>query len=201
LNAHRSTTLSILRRSQDPSLLQSLQRATQTLATSLVSLLSLLTGVASTHSHFQLLQGLVENAVSLSRLMKVQRAVIRTFQFSVSDGDGDKGTWFDAKTMEDIGHNDDDSEDDDEADYDEDHGADHENKSVSSRTTNGAEGPPTKDNKLLSETSKPKRRKRKRVQLVVFPGVVKRGDEMGEHVDEYTNVLTRTKVLCEVVLG
>ncbi|EPE27296.1 hypothetical protein GLAREA_03211 [Glarea lozoyensis ATCC 20868] len=146
LNAWRAQTLSLLRRAPPES-----DALTSSLTAELNTLLHALTSLPSTPARDASLLPLLHSAITLTQLLRSQKArfEIHMPAIAASAGDATKGgdsMEFDPETMEDVGGS-------------EDEGGERE------------------------------------VKLVVWPGVIKYGDENGERVD-LRNVVCRVRVLC-----
>ncbi|KAM3543177.1 hypothetical protein ARSEF1564_003894 [Beauveria bassiana] len=111
------------------------------------------------------LRVLVNNSIELARRLVVQKAVLRVFMPTMRPPH-ERPVLFEASTMEDVGGGADDDEGEDDEDGEEEGG-----------TAGGG------------------RRRRREVWCVVFPGVVKQGDEHGAQM-QYRNVICKAKVLC-----
>ncbi|KAM3483174.1 hypothetical protein MY8738_003369 [Beauveria namnaoensis] len=111
------------------------------------------------------LRVLVNNSIELARRLVVQKAVLRVFMPTMRPPH-ERPVLFEASTMEDVGG----GADDDEEDEDED------GEGGEAGTAGGG-------------------RRRREVWCVVFPGVVKQGDEHGAQM-QYRNVICKAKVLC-----
>ncbi|KAH8811754.1 hypothetical protein F5884DRAFT_855092 [Xylogone sp. PMI_703] len=144
LNQWRSNTLAMLRKGG----LEKMQKETTTVVDSLVDrinhVMDSISDIKKSEARDQPLRAMIINAIDLSRLLRVQKAV---FSIIMPLIEGHQRTVFDAESMEDIGGEDEDT---------------------------------------LQE---------KEILCVTFPGVVKIGDENGEHT-HLRNVVAKAKVLC-----
>ncbi|KAL2160884.1 hypothetical protein VTH06DRAFT_1081 [Thermothelomyces fergusii] len=144
VNQWRSFTLTMLKREAA----QKLQTETSAVVEAVVSranrLLDSITSTNSTEARNQGLQTLVHSAIELSRLLAVQKAVLKIEMPAILPH---QRIMFNPDTMEDIGGEDEESLTDRE------------------------------------------------ICCVTFPGIVKRGDQTGSHL-QYRNVICKAKVLC-----
>jgi len=106
MNQWRSTTLAILRKDAP----QKLQTETTAIVESIVStvniILESISDAKTSDSRDVSLRALINNAIELSRLLRVQKAVFSVVMPSI---EGHQRTMFDAQTMEDIGGEDEDT--------------------------------------------------------------------------------------------
>jgi len=106
MNQWRSTTLAILRKDAP----QKLQTETTAIVESIVStvniILESISDAKTSDSRDVSLRALINNAIELSRLLRVQKAIFSVVMPSI---EGHQRTMFDAQTMEDIGGEDEDT--------------------------------------------------------------------------------------------
>jgi activating signal cointegrator complex subunit 1 len=106
MNQWRSTTLAILRKDAP----QRLQAETTAIVESIVArvnrILEAISDVKTTDARDLSLRALINNAIELSRLLRVQKAVFSVVMPSIEDH---QRTLFDTQTMEDIGGEDEDT--------------------------------------------------------------------------------------------
>ena len=152
INHWRSHTVTILKKEAKQKLGKETARVTETLIARVNRLLGSITDAAATSdARDQGLRALISNAVELSRLLVVQKAI---FKVAMPEILPHQRTVFDPATMEDVGGGgDDDDDDDDEGTHE------------------------------------------REISCVVFPGIIKRGDESGGHL-QYRNVVAKARVLC-----
>lgn len=144
MNQWRSTTLAILRKEAA----QTLQKETAALVDSIVrsvnSIVGSISDAQASETRDQSLRALINSAIDLSRLLRVQKAVFSIIMPSI---EGHQRTMFDSESMEDIGGEDEDT---------------------------------------LNE---------REIRCVIFPGIIKAGDENGER-GHLRNVVAKIRVLC-----
>lgn len=147
------------------------------------------TTTSSTSPRDTALRVLLNNAITLSRLLCSQRA---RFTVSMPIILPHQKTYFEAESMEDIGA----MEDEDEEDEEEISpggenmgvdGMDEDDESKREASSMGRKGGTRKQ-----------RKRRKEVSIVTFPAVVKMGDEHGDGVTRYRNVILKARVLCTI---
>jgi activating signal cointegrator complex subunit 1 len=106
VNQWRSTTLVVLRNSS----LEQLRSATESVVNSIVrrinSIMNDISDVEGSEARDQSLRALINNAIDLSRLLRVQKAVFKTIMPVI---EGHQINRFDVEIMEDIGGEDEDS--------------------------------------------------------------------------------------------
>ncbi|KAL2139534.1 hypothetical protein VTI28DRAFT_5070 [Corynascus sepedonium] len=144
INQWRSLTLAMLKRDASERVQAETLRVANAVMSKVNKILDSITNTASTEARDQGLQALLNNAIELSRLLAVQKAV---FRIEMPEILPHQRIMFDSETMEDIGGEDEDS---------------------------------------LAH---------REISCVTFPGIVKRGDESGGHL-QYRNVICKAKVLC-----
>lgn len=144
INQWRSLTLAMFKRDASERVQAETLRVVNAVVSKVNKILDSITNTASTEARDQGLQALLNNAIELSRLLAVQKAV---FRIEMPEILPHQRIMFDSETMEDIGGEDEDS---------------------------------------LAH---------REISCVTFPGIVKRGDESGGHL-QYRNVICKAKVLC-----
>ncbi|KAI9822788.1 MAG: hypothetical protein M1832_003021 [Thelocarpon impressellum] len=167
VNQWRSLTLTIVRHSASDALRALTHTLIEAVQARVDSLLCELTGTAPSEARARGLRAIVEQAVQLARLFRVQRA-----QFAVDAPGLDAGRpgacAFDGASMEDVGGDADDDNDDDDDAFGDEGGRDGEGRA-----------------------------RARWVRCVTFPAVCKAGDEAGDNGQLHLrNVIVKAKVLC-----
>lgn len=106
MNQWRSTTLAILRK-EAPRILQTETASlVESVTRSVNRILGSISDVQSSESRDQSLRALISNAIDLSRLLRVQKAI---FSITMPSIEAHQRTMFDSETMEDLGGEDEDT--------------------------------------------------------------------------------------------
>jgi len=145
VNQWRSTTLAILRKEAPHKLQSETTAVVEKLERQVNAIMDAISDIQSSASRSQALRGMINDAIELSRLLRVQKAVFSIIMPSI---EGHQRTMFDVETMEDIGGEDEDT---------------------------------------LHE---------REIRCVTFPGIVKAGDENGEQMHLFKNVVSKARVVC-----
>ncbi|KAK4987677.1 hypothetical protein LTR50_004424 [Elasticomyces elasticus] len=98
-NRWRATTLNMLRKRDDPEIKMETERKVDSLTQSIGDLLRRLSGLETSEVRNSGLRGIIEHAVSISRLFRVQRA---QYRYELPRSTGDSATRFDESTMQDV---------------------------------------------------------------------------------------------------
>jgi len=106
MNQWRSTTLAILRKEASNKLQVETAAVVETVVKQVNAIMESIGDVQHTETRDTLLRSLVTNAIDLSRLLRVQKAV---FHITMPSIEGYQRTMFDPDTMEDIGGEDEDT--------------------------------------------------------------------------------------------
>ncbi len=106
MNQWRSTTLAILRKEAPEKLKIETEAVAETVINQVNSIMDLIGDVQHTETRDQPLRALVNSAIDLSRLLRVQKAIFSIIMPSI---EGHQRTMFDPDTMEDIGGEDEDT--------------------------------------------------------------------------------------------
>lgn len=100
MNQWRSTTLAILLKEASQKLQAETVVITESIVSRVNSILEAISDVRTSDQRDSSLRALINNAIELSRLLRVQKAVFSVVMPSIEDH---QRTMFDAQTMEDIG--------------------------------------------------------------------------------------------------
>jgi activating signal cointegrator complex subunit 1 len=106
MNQWRSTTLAILRKEAPQKLKIETEAVAETVINQVNSIMDSIGDVQHTETRDQPLRALVNSAIDLSRLLRVQKAIFSIIMPSI---EGHQRTMFDPDTMEDIGGEDEDT--------------------------------------------------------------------------------------------
>lgn len=106
MNQWRSTTLAILRKEAPQKLKIETEAVAETVIDQVNSIMDSIGDVQHTETRDQPLRALVNSAIDLSRLLRVQKAIFSIIMPSI---EGHQRTMFDPDTMEDIGGEDEDT--------------------------------------------------------------------------------------------
>ena len=106
MNQWRSTTLAILRKEAPQKLQSETSTVVETVVTQINNIMNSIGDIQSSESRDQSLRALINSSIDLSRLLRVQKAVLTVSMPSI---EGHQMTMFDAQSMEDIGGEDEDT--------------------------------------------------------------------------------------------
>jgi len=106
MNQWRSSTLAILRKEPPQKLQTETTAVVEGIVTQVNSIMGSISNAQSSEERDQSLRVLITSSIELSRLLRVQKAVFSVIMPSI---EGHQRTMFDAKSMEDIGGEDEDT--------------------------------------------------------------------------------------------